>query len=223
MPSSAPWAFYDPDSSSWRTSQQSLDDALGLTSSSLDLPASGSMRSGRVYERPTSGRLTVGSAGSALPTPRVSSARSSRKSMVENRQWSAPSLEQAVEIASGVLPREFETWDEVPGRSGKMLPTPNASVAQDGETPETWLARREKIKAKGINGNGMGTPLTIAVQPLPTPRARDWKGNDPNPRGGVDLNEAVSRQRGATTPPPSNAGKPSSDDQPRLPLTDADD
>jgi hypothetical protein len=30
--------------------------------------------------------------------------------------------------------------------------------------PETWLKRKEAMKAKGYNGNGCGTPLTIAVQ-----------------------------------------------------------
>jgi hypothetical protein len=43
-------------------------------------------------------------------------------------------------------------------------PTPNAQVSQDGESPETWLKRKEAMKAKGYNGNGCGTPLTIAVQ-----------------------------------------------------------
>jgi hypothetical protein len=43
-------------------------------------------------------------------------------------------------------------------------PTPNAQVSQDGESPETWLKRKEAMRAKGYNGNGCGTPLTIAVQ-----------------------------------------------------------
>lgn len=50
-----------------------------------------------------------------------------------------------------------------------LLPTPSASVANDGEGPETWLARRERVKLTAQNGNGMGTPLSIAVQLLPTP------------------------------------------------------
>ena len=58
---------------------------------------------------------------------------------------------------------------------GRMLPTPAACVANDGEHPSTWLARRERVKLKGINGNGMGMPLTIAAQLL-TPTASDWKG-----------------------------------------------
>lgn len=51
-----------------------------------------------------------------------------------------------------------------------LWPTPVGSVAQLGEGPATWLARRERVKAKGINGNGMGLPLTMAVQMDPM----DW-------------------------------------------------
>jgi hypothetical protein len=40
---------------------------------------------------------------------------------------------------------------------------------QDGERPDTWLARRERIKAQKKNGNGMGMPLAMAVQLWPTP------------------------------------------------------
>lgn len=63
-------------------------------------------------------------------------------------------------------------------------PTPDASVAQDGETPETWLARRERVKLTAKNGNGMGTPLAMAAvmfqaSARPTPTANDWKGSGP--------------------------------------------
>ena len=50
-------------------------------------------------------------------------------------------------------------------------PTPAASVPNDGEDPATWLERRERVKKTARNGNGMGTPLSIAVQLWPTPRA----------------------------------------------------
>lgn len=52
---------------------------------------------------------------------------------------------------------------EPPTASGQW-PTPNASVAQDGERAETWKIRREKLKVSAKNGNGAGMPLTIAVQ-----------------------------------------------------------
>jgi DNA (cytosine-5)-methyltransferase 1 len=40
----------------------------------------------------------------------------------------------------------------------------------------SWTARRERLKALGVNGNGMGTPLAIAVALLPTPNATDAEG-----------------------------------------------
>jgi hypothetical protein len=47
----------------------------------------------------------------------------------------------------------------------------------DGEGAETFLARRAKLKATGINGNGMGTPLAVAATMWPTPSAiSDPKG-----------------------------------------------
>ena len=49
-------------------------------------------------------------------------------------------------------------------------------MANDGEGPDTWLARRERVKLTAQNGNGMGMPLTIAVQLLPTPDAQMFNG-----------------------------------------------
>lgn len=67
-----PLAFYDPATCSLRTSQRSFLDDPGSTSSSLTLPASGSMRTGSVRERPTSVLPTAGTDGSALlGTPRA--------------------------------------------------------------------------------------------------------------------------------------------------------
>jgi hypothetical protein len=47
--------------------------------------------------------------------------------------------------------------------SEKLLPTPSAILANDGESTTTWLARRERVKLTAANGNGMGMPLTIAA------------------------------------------------------------
>tara|TARA_R100000963_G_C4577637_1_gene59978 strand:+ start:159 stop:536 length:378 start_codon:yes stop_codon:yes gene_type:complete len=56
---------------------------------------------------------------------------------------------------------------------GRLWPTPSASVANDGETPQTWQARADKLKEKGINGNGAGTPLTV--------EAMRWSSQPPSP------------------------------------------
>ena len=61
-----------------------------------------------------------------------------------------------------------------------LLPTPTACVANDSEGPETWLARRERVKETANNGNGMGMPLTIAVQSLPTPTTGAFNDKEEN-------------------------------------------
>jgi DNA (cytosine-5)-methyltransferase 1 len=68
-----------------------------------------------------SGRLAM------LPTPRSAADRASRASLTRDGHWSAPSLAQAVELAQGILPREYESWDEVQGWHGKALPTPTVA------------------------------------------------------------------------------------------------
>lgn len=65
-------------------------------------------------------------------------------------------------------------------KAGRVLwPTPSAGLHNYDEDPDQWLARRERLKAKGINGNGAGMPLGIAVKLLPTPTASDYKGPGP--------------------------------------------
>ena len=60
-----------------------------------------------------------------LPTPRANADRASRASLTREGHWSAPSLAQAVELANGQLPREYETWDEVQGWHGATTPPPS--------------------------------------------------------------------------------------------------
>jgi len=82
-----------------------------------------------------------------------------------------------------------------------LLPTPAASMPNDGESLESWEARRQRNLAKGINGNGQGTPLAIAVKLLPTPMAGDSKGtrnatagrktDNPNVNSGWTLSDVI--------------------------------
>jgi hypothetical protein len=90
--------------------------------------------------------------GSCLPTPRASDTNGAGKD-----RGTTAGLDLRTAIA--------------------LLPSPSAGNFNDGEDPATWLARRERIKAQGISGNGMGTPLGMAVKLLmPTPTANDYKG-----------------------------------------------
>jgi hypothetical protein len=103
------------------------------------------------------------------------------------------------EIESGLLPTPTDVGNMMAPSMQKwrshrnLWPTPDASVAQFGEKPETWLARREEVKAKGINGNGMGMPLTIAVQMWPTPTSRDWKDGSAKACANVPANGLLGR------------------------------
>jgi DNA (cytosine-5)-methyltransferase 1 len=48
----------------------------------------------------------------------------------------------------------------------ELLPTPSAGNFNDGEDLASWEERRQRNLAKGINGNGQGTPLPIAAQQI---------------------------------------------------------
>ncbi|MEU6858850.1 hypothetical protein AB0B28_08255 [Glycomyces sp. NPDC046736] len=56
----------------------------------------------------------------------------------------------------------------LPSAAVRLLPTPAASNPNDGEDLENWEARRQRNLAKGTNGNGQGTPLSIAVRKIST-------------------------------------------------------
>lgn len=77
-----------------------------------------------------------------------------------------------------------------------IWPTPNAQVSNDGETPETWQARADKIKEQGINGNGAGTPLAIAAQQWQSPAAG---GGGSVSRGGDRIDEPLLAKQAEQT------------------------
>jgi hypothetical protein len=76
-----------------------------------------------------------------------------------------------------------------------LLPTPAAMNPNDGESVETWEARRQRVMLTAANGNGFGTPLAIAIQLLPTPSLSmaDRGGQHPDGRVGhtVNLQDAI--------------------------------
>lgn len=77
------------------------------------------------------------------------------------------------------------------GKEIALLPTPDASNANDGEQLDTWLARRERVKLAANNGNGMGMPLAIAaLLLLPTPQVADATGGHAR-RGGDRSDELL--------------------------------
>ena len=66
------------------------------------------------------------------------------------------------------------------GPSRRLWPTPIASVGRNlDESPEQWDERRARVKAKGINGNGMGDQLAIEAQRFPTGPAISYAADSP--------------------------------------------
>ncbi len=49
-----------------------------------------------------------------LPTPKTAEKRTSRRAVMDTASRSGPSIGQALEIAQGVLPQEFSSWEELP-------------------------------------------------------------------------------------------------------------
>jgi hypothetical protein len=109
---------------------------------------------------------------------------------------SPPGLEQMAELHAGVMPPEMEGIPLPPATRTmveSLWPTPDASVANDGEGPETWRARQEILKEKHVNGNGAGVPLSILAQEATT----EWA--TPNvPNGGRAMSAADVEARGST-------------------------
>jgi len=119
-------------------------------------PTSGTMRSGRLFPLRTWARRTHAPGSSSLPllgTPRSGHGMNETMSVTEAR------------LARGTRPRS--TLEE----SVALLPTPNAGNFNDGEDLDSWEARKQANLEKYGNGNGMGTPLSMAVKMLPTPNA----------------------------------------------------
>ena len=191
-PTTPPTATWNPARGVWETDLGGLCGHSELYSGSW--PISGTTRAGRAYARPMWAHLTDGSASSSspglLPTPTVQDGANN----AGPSQWERNS--KPLNVAAL-----------------ELLPTPSACVANDGEGTETWLARRERVKAAKVNGNGMGMPLTIAVQLLPTPQATDGQGGPKRlrPDGRTEANHGANLRdlfgsNGAPTPTPSNDG-----------------
>ena len=170
-------ASYDPESSSWRTSQRSL---LGdWVMFSGPWPLSGTMLDGAVCElqrwaHPTG--ESDGSASAGWPTPTKSSGGDRKHCGI-----SGTTLSGAAE--------RVKAW-----------PTPTAHPFD--QPPEVFDRRREILRARGINGNGAGLILAVEVRRAwPTPAASDHKGSSkPGQRRG-QLSEATEpHQPGRLSP-----------------------
>ena len=132
----------------------------------------------------------------------------------------APLLERLPATAMTRGLELFELPPLVPPTSGTdgsvLLPTPNAGVFNDGETPESWQARKDR------QNNYAGTPLPVAIKRLlPTPTVEQGRNEtsgrpvDTQHHPGVTLQDVAYKMagRGGTTLQPSDNGNKSSEEQ----------
>lgn len=205
------YAFYDPATSFWRTSQGSLLSLMGEPSagSSVTWTRSGIGMGGAVYRQPKlvppTGAIVSGSSrGRRWPTPRYEDSQSVNQSLARRAAGRPP---EHVESAAREL-------------IGRLWSTPSAGNFNDSETPQSWRARVERLKEKGVNGNGAGIPLAIQAKETvgklwATPSASPWRSGEASDetyeRNARPLNEQALRfQRGLPSPTTPKDGEPSS-------------
>lgn len=92
----------------------------------------------------------------------------------------------------GQPPGSWDRGTDLPEAVGKLLPTPNGGNFNDGEDLQSWEERRQRQLDRHRNGNGFGVPLSMAVQMLPTPHARDWKGSPSDARETFSLPREIA-------------------------------
>lgn len=178
--SCAPFAYFDPDTSSWRTCQASLFE--DSETSSPDWPSFFTWDLRYAYELPTSVPRT-GESGSScsplLPTP--SSAESTpTDGFVEEARGAGIRPDERLYLPG----RKWHAQRTLSRIVPALLPTPSANDATGAES-ETRDARRE-------TGQTGGPSLRDLPRLLPTPAARDEKGRDkPFREGGSGLPETV--------------------------------
>ena len=186
-----PLAYLDPDGSSWRMSQTTL---ISEDQPLLErLPKWGITQDSVLYELPMPERLTHANDFSSLPTPTARDYKDTGPNT--NYEKIAAKKRLAGTIA--------------------LLPTPNAGLFNDSETPESWQARKNR------QNNYAGTPLPVAVKMLPTPTAQAGKhGSTPDVTANSygknlwDLPHLLPLS-GEITQQPSTDGNTSSDVLPR--------
>lgn len=205
-----PLAFYDPDSSSWRTSQDTFP---WVPSPSLvTLPASGMTLAGRLYELPMSGPATAApdSSSSLLPTPVVTDGAGARNATSGRKEGSRHH--------SGTTLSDF----------AMLLPTPSAADGLGGHerrggdrgdelllaglvkdvtllpTPAAWDGDRGPDYARmGREDSGGDDLVTSMARLLPTPTRRDHKGHNQR-HDETCLTGALTAPPSPGTPPPSD-------------------
>lgn len=189
------FAFFDPASSSWRTSQLSL--IAGSTASSVTWPRSGSMRNGTCFERPTSGRPISEHASSCLPTPtastngynrgggmgRVGPIRPSLWMMALTGLWPTPVAADCGRGSSTYARGNLTLTGAV-----KLFPTP------------TVCGNRNRKGASKTSDNGLATAVAASGRGQLNPTWVEWLMGFPTGHTDCDFSETPSSRRKRRSP-----------------------
>jgi len=187
-------AFYDPDSSCWRTSQGSL---LSEEYPLLErLPDWGTTADGALCVQAIPEHLTGVRDGSAL-------------------------LGTPTTATSGRSPEHGRGRAPNPQELAALLPTPVVNDMGRGKTPEQWDSWTDEMKKRHGNGNGHGPSLAIeAARLLPTPLV-DSEAEQSLDRYGPNLG-MVLKDLVSTNPRFSGGAVNSDDDHPTLSMGTGD-
>lgn len=189
QPSSQPFAHYDLDSCSWRTSQAWLPIETPSDSFLVDWPNQGSMYGGSTYEVPMSERHIRDAASSLLR------AQTSPSGADETSPSPLPG-DSLLPTPAAMNPNETEDLEKWAARRAgmkakgyngngcgtplgvalRLLPTPRASLNEDRQT------KRTPSQEDGTHGLNLATEVAL----LPTPTRSDSTGAGHIEREGAD-------------------------------------
>lgn len=225
-----PFAFYDPDSSSLRTSQGTL--ISDSTSSSVTLPRSGSMLNGALYARPMSAPATSAPGSSSLLlTPSAGDGQGGGRK-------NPPPRGEGTKQGSGGLREQVRTLPTPTVGDAKSAANATATRHVDpptgvhaGTTLTDWARLLPTPRTSDANGGGFTVMADLtSARSLPTPTARlgTPRGAQAkrylNPERSNDLDDAIAwiTTRGVSTALPSDAMSSSSDAPHQTPSTSED-
>ena len=189
--SSEPYAWYDQNTSSWKTYQRSL--LTDWTSFSETFTRQGTMQNGVVYQAALLELATKeidGGSSDFLPTPRANSAMSQNLNIPSIKNH--PHLNLETVVSQLPTPRANEPGRTnlgygdnlkegickqigIPTKKYPMLPTPRASDVEGGVVKDVQY-KNETFYRENKEGVRWGVKLRDAVSILPTPTATDYKG-----------------------------------------------
>jgi hypothetical protein len=116
------------------------------------------------------------SCGSCANATRAScSSRTSQAISPSDSERSAPTFDTWASELKQDFSRRLKQALLTVARGSSLWPTAAGGLHNYFKEPSSFLARRERLKATKVNGNGAGMPLGIAVRLWGTPTARDGK------------------------------------------------